>query len=85
MQLVTFARKNMQGWLLHQADVHWLRKRAMVESIHDQLKHISQIERSRHRSPINFVVNLLSGLIADCHQPKKPSLRLEPDHLLMAA
>ena len=31
-------------------------------------------EHSRHRSPINFAVNLMAGLIAYCHQPKKPSL-----------
>ena len=51
-----------------------LRKRAISETIIDQLKNISQIEHSRHRSPLNFLVNLLCGLIAYCHQPKKPSL-----------
>jgi len=29
---------------------------------------------SRHRSPFNFVVNVLCGLIAYCRRPKKPSL-----------
>jgi len=53
------------------------RKRSIIESIIDQLKNISQIEHSRHRSPVNFLVNLLCGLIAYAHQPKKPSLRLE--------
>ena len=76
VQLITFARKNMQGRLLHHADVLLLRKRAIIETIHDQLKNISQIEHSRHRSPLNFMVNLLAGLIAYCHQPKKPSLHL---------
>lgn len=33
-----------------------------------------QIEHSRHRSPANFVVSLLAGLIAYCHRPKKPSI-----------
>ena len=28
----------------------------------------------RHRSVLNFFVNLLCGLIAYCHQPKKPPL-----------
>jgi transposase len=50
-----------------------LRKRAIVESVIDQLKNISQIEHSRHRSVCNFMVNLLCGLIAYAHQPKKPS------------
>lgn len=52
------------------------RKRVIVETIIDQLKNISQIEHSRHRSSTNFLVNLVCGLIAYCHQPKKPSLGL---------
>jgi len=48
----------------------------IVETIVDQLKNISQIEHSRHRSPVNFVVNLLCGLIAYCHRLRKPSLNL---------
>jgi hypothetical protein len=42
----------------------------------DQLKSICQIAHSRHRSPSNFLVNLMAGLIAYCHQPKKPALDL---------
>jgi hypothetical protein len=53
------------------------RKRSIIEAIIDQLKNISQIEHSRHRSPVNFMVNILCGLIAYCHQPKKPSLNLD--------
>lgn len=56
-----------------------LRKRAIVETVIDQWKNISQIEHSRQRSPINFMVNLLAGLIAYCHQPKKPSLNIDAD------
>jgi len=54
-----------------------LRKRAIVESVIDQLKNISQIEHSRHRGVNNFLVNLLCGLIAYARQPKKPSLGRE--------
>lgn len=53
------------------------RKRSIIETIIDQLKNISQIEHSRHRSPVNFCVNVLCGLIAYCHQPKKPSLQMD--------
>jgi hypothetical protein len=52
----------------------YLRRRAIVETVIDQLKNISQIEHSRHRSVSNFMVNLVCGLIAYAHQPKKPSL-----------
>jgi hypothetical protein len=73
VQLITGIRANIMLPLL---DKLLLRRRVIVETIVDQLKNISQIEHSRHRSPINFVVNLLCGLIAYCHRPRKPSLNL---------
>jgi len=76
VQLITGIRSNMKNRLMPLMDKLLLRKRAITETILDQLKNISQIEHSRHRSPINFLVNLLCGLIAYCHQPKKPSLHL---------
>jgi hypothetical protein len=76
IQLITGIRSNMQNKLMPLMDKILLRKRAIVETIIDQLKNISQIEHSRHRSPINFLVNLICGLIAYCCQPKKPSLGL---------
>ena len=76
VQLITGIRSNMKNVLMPLMDKLLLRKRVIVETIIDQLKNISQIEHSRHRSPINFLVNLLCGLIAYCQQPKKPSLNL---------
>lgn len=77
VELITPRRKNMKPVELPLLDKLRLRKRAIVETIIDQLKNISQIEHSRHRSPVNFLVNLVCGLIAYCHQPKKPSLQLD--------
>lgn len=76
IQLITKVRANMKNKLMVMSDKLLLRKRSIIETINDQLKNISQIEHSRHRSPINFLVNLISGLIAYTHQPKKPSLNL---------
>lgn len=76
IQLITRLRSNMQNRLMVLTDKLLLRKRAIVETIYDQLKNISQIEHTRHRSFRNFAVHLLCGLIAYCHQPKKPSLHL---------
>ncbi len=76
VQLITKLRRNMKNQLMPLADRLLLRKRAIVETIIDQLKNISQIEHSRHRSLTSFLANLLCGLIAYCHQPKKPSLQL---------
>jgi hypothetical protein len=84
IRLITKLRKNMPNRLLPLVDKLLLRKRAIAETIIDQLKNISQIEHSRHRSPVNFVVNLVCGLIAYCHQPKKPSLHLGELPALMA-
>ncbi len=56
-----------------------LRKRGVIESIIDQLKNIFQIEHSHHRSPVNFVVNLLGGLIAYALQQKTPKILLTPE------
>jgi hypothetical protein len=84
LQLITRLRKNMKNHLMHLSDKLLLRKRAIIESIIDQLKNISQIEHSRHRSPMNFVVHLIAGLIAYCHQDKKPGLHLDERALLAA-
>jgi transposase len=78
VQLVTKLRSNARNRLpMPWSDRILLRKRAIVESVIDQLKNISQIEHSRHRSVGNFLVNLLCGLIAYARQPKKPSLGRE--------
>lgn len=77
IQFFAKPRKNMKNKLMCLHDKFLSRKRSIIETINDQLKNISQIEHSRHRSPVNFCVNVLCGLIAYCHQPKKPSLRLD--------
>jgi hypothetical protein len=76
LQLITPIRKNMKNRLMPLMDKLLVRKRAIIETINDQLKNLSQIEHSRHRSPTNFLVNLVAGLIAYTHQAKKPSLNL---------
>ncbi len=84
LHLITRLRKNMKNQLMHLSDKLLLRKRAIIECIIDQLKNISRIEHSRHRSPVNFVVHLIAGLIAYSHQDKKPGLHLD-EHALLAA
>ena len=76
LQLVTKLRSNMKNKLMLWTDRILLRRRAIIETIIDQLKNISQIEHTRHRSFQNFFVNVLCGLIAYCRRPVKPSLGL---------
>ena len=74
LQLITHVKKNMKNRLMLMQDKWLLRKRYIIETINDQLKNQSQIEHSRHRSPMNFVTNVLAGLIAYIWQPKKPAI-----------
>lgn len=77
LQLMTKSKRNMKNRLVKLIDKVLLRKRALIESVNDQLKNICQIEHSRHRSLFNFLVNLLAGLTAYTYQQKKPALDLE--------
>ena len=67
----------MKNKLMPLVDKILLRKRALIETINDELKNMCQIEHTRHRSIANFMVNLISGLTAYTYFPKKPSLHLE--------
>ena len=86
LELFTTLRSNMKQRLMKLTDRILLRKRAIIETVNDQLKNISQIEHTRHRSAGNFLINLLAGIAAYTHQPKKPSIHLaEQDRMLLMA
>jgi len=53
-----------QNKLVTLVDRLLLRKRGVIESVNDQLKNISQIEHTRHRSVWNFRVNIVAGVAA---------------------
>jgi hypothetical protein len=74
LQLITGIKSNMKNRLMLMSDKLLLRKRFIIETVNDQLKNQSQIEHSRHRSPVNFVMNVVAGLIAYMWQPKKPAI-----------
>ena len=76
VQPVTGIKKNMKNKLVNLYDKLMLRKRAIIETVNDQLKNISQIEHTRHRSLWNFLGNVAAGLIAYSFREKKPSLNL---------
>ena len=50
-------QKKMNHQLMDVFDQLMLRKRAIIETIYDQLKNISPIAQTRHRRGINFLVN----------------------------
>lgn len=77
LQLVTSIKRNMNNKLMPLIDKVLLRKRSLIETVNDQLKNIAQIEHTRHRSPTNFIINVVAALISYCLKPKKPHLRFE--------
>jgi len=70
-------KNNMKGDLRPMYDRILLRKRAIIETINDELKNIAQTEHSRHRSFPNFIVNLIGGITAYCLFPKKQMINFE--------
>ena len=64
VKLVTNVCKNMKAKAMSLWDRAMLSRRFIIETINDQLKNISQIEHSRHRSVHGFMLNMIAGLIA---------------------
>ena len=58
-------------------DKLFLSKRGIVETVIDQLKALCQIEHTRHRSPVNFISNVLAALAAYMLRPRKPSIKID--------
>lgn len=81
LELITKIKKNMKNRLLSVFDQIMLRKRALIETINDQLKNICQIEHTRHRSTANFLINVMAALIAYTFKEKKPSLNIRVKEL----
>ena len=77
IQLITKLKSNMKGALMSVSDRLLLRKRAIIETVNDELKNIAQVEHSRHRCFDNFIVNLLGAIAAYCLFPKKPCINLQ--------
>lgn len=74
VELITRVKKNMKNKLIPLTDKLCLRKRGLIESVHNKLKNICQIEHHRHRSPRNFLVNFFGALTAYSLDPRKPTL-----------
>jgi hypothetical protein len=75
-QLITKVRKTMPKPEYSAFDQAILKQRSLIETVFDELKNLSQIEHTQHRSVSNFMVNFLAGIVAYCLQPKKPKLNV---------
>jgi len=82
LELITKVRKNMKEKIISPINEYYLNKRGMIETIIDQLKNLLQIDHSRHRSPMNFQVNILGGLVAYIFKPRKVNVPFHELNLL---
>jgi transposase len=83
VEFLTKLKKNMKPQEISATDKILLRKRAIIETVFDQLKNISNIEHTRHRSFWNFLVNIVAGLVAYSWREKKPGLNYNVKELAL--
>ena len=72
VRLVSMLRKNMTAEPLSGFDTEMLKKRMLDESVIKELKTQIQLEHRRHRSLVNFQVNIVSALMAHTYLENKP-------------
>ncbi len=73
----------MKDCPVHLQERVMLRKRALIETVNDQLKNLCRIEHTRNRSFDNFVVNMLSTLAAYSFLDNKSSINTIYDIISM--
>ncbi len=74
LKLVTKVKKGMKNALISLNEKILLRKRSIIETVFGYLKNRLEIEHTRHRSPVNFLVHIFSTLISYSIKSKKPSI-----------
>ena len=77
VDLVYRVRKNMDPLPVSETDEVLLKKRTLIESVIKELKSQTQVEHTRHRSVLNFQVNVVSALIAYTYLERKPALNAQ--------
>lgn len=84
IQIITKIKKNMKNRLIHLFDKILLKKRGIIECVNQKLKFCGQIEHHRHRNPVNFLVNLVAGIVSYAYEKSKPCIQLtKKEKLLM--
>lgn len=85
LRMITNIRKDMKNYLLELADKAMLRKRSLIESVFNILKNRMNLEHTRHRSPVNFLVHILACVTS--YAITKSHIKLDalaPEQLLLS-
>ena len=64
LKLITGIHRNMRNHMMPLLDKLLLRKRFIIETLFDKPKSQMGLEHTRHRSPVNAFVHILSCLVA---------------------
>jgi Transposase DDE domain len=83
--LITKLKRRMKNKLLPLWDKRLLRKRALMESVGEPLKHGCQIAHTRHRSLHHACVHTFAALVAYTGHEHKPALHLTPEEQVLLA
>ncbi len=75
LQMITGIKRNIKNYLMPLVEKILLRKRFLVETLFDILKVHMNLSHTRHRSPSNACVNILSCLTAYQLRENKPSMK----------
>ncbi len=75
LKVITGIRKNMKNYLMPLIEKFLLRKRFLIETVFDILKVHMNLSHTRHRSPTNACVNILSCLVAYQLRQNKPTFK----------
>jgi transposase len=84
LKMVHEIKKNMPNKLMDLKEKIMLRKRNLIETVFDYLKNKMNLEHTRHRSPINAFVHIVSTLIAYCFKKSKPSIKFTSDFTIQS-
>ena len=74
LQIITGIKANMKNKLMLLSHKLLLKKRGMIESVNDILKSVCDLEHTRHRSPVNAVINVFAALCAYTYLERFPSI-----------
>jgi hypothetical protein len=74
LKIVTTIRSNMKNKLKPMIEKLVRKKRGIIESVNDLLMTLCDIDHTRHRSPINALSHILSGVAAYTYLDKLPTI-----------
>lgn len=78
LKIITGIRKDMKNHLLDVEEKIMLRKRSLIEGVFNILKNRMELEHTRSRSPLNYLIHILACIVSYSITKLNPKLNLQP-------